>query len=134
MLRHGRSRSYHDEGPASSLRVLCSTTGVKARSETSVTTAIFPAWFAYLFAEANGISTKVLGSDIGRPTPCILAAVMVGALLVAICAPSLGVIADRRMIKICVAENPDLPRCRLLYLAGASRPTSCIVMGWIWRV
>ena len=77
--------------------------------ETSVTTAVFPAWFAYLFAEANGISTKILGSE-WTADAMFSAAVMVGALLVAICAPSLGVIADRRMIKNLVAQNSYLGR------------------------
>ena len=64
-----------------------------------MTTAIFTAWFAYLFAEANGISTKLLGSE-WTADAMYSAAVMIGALLVAVCAPSLGVIADRRMIKL----------------------------------
>ena len=81
------------------VRGYCAYDWGKSAFETSVTTAIFPAWFAYLFAEANGISAKILGSE-WTADAMYSAAVMIGALLVAICAPSLGVIADRRMIKI----------------------------------
>ncbi|MGA0241309.1 MAG: MFS transporter, partial [Poseidonia sp.] len=100
--------------------------------ETSVTTAIFPAWFAYLFAEANGISGEFLGRE-WTADATFSFAVMVGALLVAICAPSLGVIADRRMIK--------LWWLRILTLVGS---ISCILLalspylgvstGWIWAM
>ena len=81
------------------VRGYCAYDWGKSAFETSVTTAVFPLWFAYLFAEANGISTKVLGSEWTADAMFSLA-VMVGALIVALCAPSLGVIADRRMIKI----------------------------------
>ena len=104
----------------------------KSAFETSVTTAIFPAWFAYLFAEANGISTKFLFSE-WTADAMYSAAVMVGALLVAICAPSLGVIADRRMIKMWWL--------RILTLVGS---VSCVLLalspylgvsaGWIWAL
>jgi MFS-type transporter involved in bile tolerance (Atg22 family) len=97
-----------------------------------VTTAIFPAWFAYLFAEANGISGEFLGRE-WTADATFSFAVMVGALLVAICAPSLGVIADRRMIK--------LWWLRILTLVGS---ISCILLalspylgvstGWIWAM
>ena len=60
----------------------------KSAFETAVTTAIFPAWFAYLFAEANGISRKLLGSE-WTADALFSGAVMIGALLVAVCAPSL---------------------------------------------
>ena len=43
------------------VRGYCAYDWGKSAFETSVTTAVFPAWFAYLFAEANGISTKFLG-------------------------------------------------------------------------
>ena len=97
-----------------------------------MTTAIFPAWFAYLFAEANGISTKILSTE-WTADAMYSAAVMVGALLVAICAPSLGVIADRRMIKMWWL--------RILTLVGS---VSCVLLalspylgvsaGWIWAL
>ena len=43
------------------VRGYCAYDWGKSAFETSVTTAIFPAWFAYLFMEANGISMKILG-------------------------------------------------------------------------
>ena len=114
------------------VRGYCAYDWGKSAFETSVTTAIFPAWFAYLFAEANGISTKLLGSE-WTADAMYSAAVMIGALLVAICAPSLGVIADRRMIKMWWL--------RILTLVGS---ISCILLAlspylgvsasWIWAL
>ena len=114
------------------VRGYCAYDWGKSAFETSVTTAIFPAWFAYLFAEANGISTKLLGSE-WTADAMYSAAVMIGALLVAVCAPSLGVIADRRMIKIWWL--------RILTLVGS---VSCVLLalspylgvsaGWIWAL
>ena len=114
------------------VRGYCAYDWGKSAFETSVTTAIFPAWFAYLFAEANGISTKFLFSE-WTADAMYSAAVMVGALLVAICAPSLGVIADRRMIKMWWL--------RILTLVGS---VSCVLLalspylgvsaGWIWAL
>lgn len=114
------------------VRGYCAYDWGKSAFETSVTTAIFPAWFAYLFAEANGISTKMLGSE-WTADAMYSAAVMIGALLVAICAPSLGVIADRRMIKMWWL--------RILTLVGS---VSCVLLalspylgvsaGWIWAL
>ena len=114
------------------VRGYCAYDWGKSAFETSVTTAIFPAWFAYLFAEANGISGEFLGRE-WTADATFSFAVMVGALLVAICAPSLGVIADRRMIK--------LWWLRILTLVGS---ISCILLalspylgvstGWIWAM
>ena len=92
----------------------------------------FPAWFAYLFAEANGISTKLLGSE-WTADAMYSAAVMIGALLVAICAPSLGVIADRRMIKIWwlkILTWLGAVSCVLLALS----PYLGVSLGWIWAL
>ena len=102
----------------------------KSAFETSVTTAVFPAWFAYLFAEANGISTKILGSE-WTADAMFSGAVMIGALLVAICAPSLGVIADRRMIKIWWLRTltwVGAISCVLLALS----PYLGVSIAWIW--
>lgn len=114
------------------VRGYCAYDWGKSAFETSVTTAVFPAWFAYLFAEANGISTKFLGSE-WTADAMFSAAVMAGALFVAICAPSLGVIADRRMIK--------LWWLRILTIVGS---VSCILLalspylgvstGWVWAM
>ena len=114
------------------VRGYCAYDWGKSAFETSVTTAIFPAWFAYLFAEANGISTKVLNSE-WTADAMYSAAVMVGALLVAICAPSLGVIADRRMIKIWWLKILTLlgaGSCILLALS----PYLGVSLGWIWAL
>ena len=114
------------------VRGYCAYDWGKSAFETSVTTAIFPAWFAYLFAEANGISTKLLGSE-WTADAMYSAAVMVGALLVAICAPSLGVIADRRMIKIWwlkILTWLGAVSCVLLALS----PYLGVSLGWIWAL
>ena len=112
------------------VRGYCAYDWGKSAFETSVTTAVFPAWFAYLFAEANGISTKILGSE-WTADAVFSAAVMIGALLVAVCAPSLGVIADRRMIKIWWLRTLTWVgsiSCVLLALS----PYLGVSIGWIW--
>lgn len=114
------------------VRGYCAYDWGKSAFETSVTTAVFPLWFAYLFAEANGISTKVLGSEWTADAMFSLA-VMVGALIVALCAPSLGVIADRRMIKIWWLRVLTLVgsiSCVLLALS----PYLGVSIGWIWAL
>ena len=114
------------------VRGYCAYDWGKSAFETSVTTAIFPAWFAYLFAEANGISAKILGSE-WTADAMYSAAVMIGALLVAICAPSLGVIADRRMIKIWwlkILTWLGAISCVLL----AFSPYLGVSTGWIWAL
>jgi UMF1 family MFS transporter len=70
----------------------------KSAFETSVTTAIFPAWFTILFLEANGLSTKILGSEWSADAIFSIS-VSIAAFIVAMLSPSFGVIADRRMIK-----------------------------------
>ncbi len=112
------------------VRGYCAYDWGKSAFETSVTTAVFPAWFAYLFAEANGISTKILGSE-WTADAMFSAAVMIGALLVAICAPSLGVIADRRMIKIWWLRTltwVGAISCVLLALS----PYLGVSIAWVW--
>jgi len=114
------------------VRGYCAYDWGKSAFETSVTTAIFPAWFAYLFAEANGISTKFLGSE-WTADAMFSGAVMVGALIVAICAPSLGVIADRRMIKMWWLRTLTFVgsiSCILLALS----PYLGVSMGWVWAL
>ena len=114
------------------VRGYCAYDWGKSAFETSVTTAIFPAWFAYLFAEANGISGEFLGRE-WTADATFSFAVMVGALLVAICAPSLGVIADRRMIKLWWLRILTLVgsiSCILLALS----PYLGVSMGWIWAM
>lgn len=117
---------------AQRVRGYCAYDWGKSAFETSVTTAIFPAWFAYLFAKANGISGNFLGQE-WTADATFSAAVMVGALLVAICAPSLGVIADRRMIKIWWLKILTLlgaGSCILLALS----PYLGVSLAWVWAM
>ncbi|RAH13899.1 MAG: hypothetical protein CMB20_004080 [Methanobacteriota archaeon] len=119
-------------GEDNRVRGYCAYDWGKSAFETSVTTAIFPAWFAYLFAEANGISTKFIGSE-WTADAMFSGAVMIGALIVAICAPSLGVIADRRMIKMWWLRILTLVgsiSCILLALS----PYMGVSIGWIWAL
>jgi len=114
------------------VRGYCAYDWGKSAFETSVTTAVFPAWFAYLFAEANGISTKVYGSE-WTADAMFSGAVMIGALIVAVCAPSLGVIADRRMIKMWWLRTLTFVgtiSCILLALS----PYLGVSMGWVWAL
>ena len=71
----------------------------KSAFETSVTVAVLPAWYAYLFLKANGLTTTI-GSIEMQGDAVWSFAVAFGTLFVAIISPSLGVIADRRRIKM----------------------------------
>ena len=71
----------------------------KSAFETSVTAAILPAWFAYLFLEANGLTTTLAGIEMSGSAIWSYS-VAIATFLVAFVSPSLGVIADRRAIKL----------------------------------
>ncbi|GIS43918.1 MAG: hypothetical protein Ct9H90mP16_09880 [Candidatus Poseidoniales archaeon] len=71
----------------------------KSAFETSVTTAILPPWFLYLFLEANGLTTTIAGIEMSG-TAIWSYSVGIATLIVAMLSPSFGVIADRRMIKM----------------------------------
>ena len=71
----------------------------KSAFETSVTVAVLPAWYAYLFLKANGLTTTI-GSIEMQGEAVWSFAVAFGTLFIAIISPSLGVIADRRRIKM----------------------------------
>ena len=71
----------------------------KSAFETSVTVAILPVWYAYLFLEANGLTTSVLGKLMSSDAIWAYS-VSASALMIALVSPSLGVIADRRAIKM----------------------------------
>ena len=71
----------------------------KSAFETSVTTAILPGWFTFLFLRANGLTTKILGTE-WTADAIFSISVSVAAFIVAVMSPSFGVIADRRMIKM----------------------------------
>ena len=101
----------------------------KSAFETSVTVAILPAWFAYLFLKSNGLTTTI-GSIEMTGDAIWSFSVTAAALLVAIVSPSLGVIADRRRIKMWWLRN-------LTYLgAGATVMLAFAPMfensEWIW--
>ncbi len=102
----------------------------KSAFETSVTTAVLPAWFAYIFLKANGLEATILGKDMTSDAVWSFA-VTIGALLVAIASPSLGVIADRRAIKMWWL--------RILTILGAGStfalafaPMFDISFQWVW--
>ena len=102
----------------------------KSAFETSVTTAILPAWFAYLFLEANGISVTTGLGEMTSDTFWAWA-VTAGALIVAVLSPGFGVIADRTKIKI--------KMMRILTWVGAGSvtllalaPLLPVSSQWIW--
>ncbi len=102
----------------------------KSAFETSVTTAILPAWFAYLFLQANGVSILTPFGDMTSDTFWAWA-VTGAALLVAIISPGFGVIADRTKIKIRML--------RILTWVGAGStillaiaPLLPISAQWVW--
>ena len=104
----------------------------KSAFETSVTTAVLPPWFAYIFLKANGLEATILGKDMTADAAWAFA-VTGGALLVAILAPSFGVIADRRAIKMWWLRI-------LTYLgAGATfllafAPMLDVSRQWVWLI
>ena len=71
----------------------------KSAFETSVTVAVLPAWYAYLFLKANGLTTEIGSIEMTGDAVWSLS-VAIGTLMVALVSPSLGVIADRRRIKM----------------------------------
>ncbi len=71
----------------------------KSAFETSVTVAVLPAWYAYLFLKANGLTTEIGSIEMEGDAVWSLS-VAIGTLMVAVVSPSLGVIADRRRIKM----------------------------------
>ena len=71
----------------------------KSSFETSVVSAIFPTWFAFLFLEANGLNTTIAGITM-EGDALIAYLVALGTWAVAIIAPALGVIADYKPVKM----------------------------------
>ncbi|MEE2747456.1 MAG: MFS transporter [Candidatus Thermoplasmatota archaeon] len=102
----------------------------KSAFETSVTTAILPAWFGYLFLEANGLTGTVIGLEMSSDATWSLA-ITVATLLVAIVSPSIGVIADRKRIKMKALKWLTwLGSGSVLLLAIT--PLFDISMQWMW--
>ena len=72
----------------------------KSSFETSVVSAIFPTWFAYLFLEANGLEYHYCGHNNGGRRINRLSSGIWCTWAVAIIAPALGVIADYKPVKM----------------------------------
>nr|AIF12933.1 major facilitator permease superfamily protein (UMF1) [uncultured marine group II/III euryarchaeote KM3_57_F04] len=118
------------EEKARQIRGYCMYDWGKSAFETSVTTAILPAWFAYLFLEANGVSVSTMFGEMTSDTFWAWS-VTGGALLVAIVSPAFGVIADRTKIK--------MKMLRILTYLGAGATLSLalaplfpISFQWVW--
>ena len=88
-----------EEAKKRAVRGYCFYDWGKSSFETSVVTAILPAWFAYLFLEANGLTTNILGMEMTSDAVWSYS-ITIAALFVAILSPSFGIIADRRAIKM----------------------------------
>jgi UMF1 family MFS transporter len=72
----------------------------KSAYETSVVTAILPAWFTYLFIRTNGSAFTLLGDFTITADIAWAFATMASAMLIAFVSPALGIIADRTTIKM----------------------------------
>jgi UMF1 family MFS transporter len=71
----------------------------KSAFETSVTVAILPIWYTYLFLEANGLTVSLFSK--AMPADAVWSLVVaIATLSVAIVSPPFGVIADRRLVKM----------------------------------
>ena len=102
----------------------------KSGFETSVTTAILPFWFALLFLEANGLTTTILSKSMTSDAIWSFS-VSGAALLVAIISPSLGVIADRRAIKMWWLRILTYLGAGATFLLCAT-PFLSVDLRWIW--
>ena len=104
----------------------------KSAFETSVTAAILPPWFAFLFLEANGLTTTIANIELSGSAMWSYS-VALGTLMVAFVSPSLGVIADRRQIKMWwlrILTYVGAGATFLLALAGTNLIP--ISMKWAW--
>ncbi len=102
----------------------------KSAFETSVTTAILPAWFGALFLEANGLTGTVIGMEMTSDAAWSLA-VTLGTLMVAIVSPSIGVIADRKRIKMNALKWMTWFGAGSVFLTALA-PVFDISMQWMW--
>ena len=71
----------------------------KSAFECSVTLAIIPIWYTILFFEANGLTTSIFSQTMTADAVMSLV-IAISTLSVAIISPPLGVIADRRLVKM----------------------------------
>ena len=71
----------------------------KSAFECSVTLAIIPIWYTILFFEANGLTVSIFSQTMTADAVMSLV-IAISTLSVAIISPPLGVIADRRLVKM----------------------------------
>ena len=71
----------------------------KSAFECSVTLAIIPIWYTILFFEANGLTASIFSQTMTADAVMSLV-IAISTLSVAIISPPLGVIADRRLVKM----------------------------------
>ena len=102
----------------------------KSAFETSVTTAILPAWFTYLFLEANGLTTTIGSIEMTADAVWSLS-VAIATLLVAVFSPPFGVIADRRLIKIKWLKILTYVGAGATFLLALA-PLFPVSFQWIW--
>ena len=102
----------------------------KSAFETSVTVAILPAWFAYLFLEANGLTGTVIGVEMSSDAAWSLA-VTIGTILVAIVSPSIGVIADRKRFKMKALKWMTWLGASAVFMLALT-PLFDISFQWMW--
>ena len=118
------------DGNSKQIRGYCMYDWGKSAFETSVTTAILPAWFSYLFLEANGISINTMFGEMTSDTFWAWA-VTGAALLVAVLSPGFGVIADRTKIKIKMLKILTWVGAGSVVLLALA-PLFSISSQWIW--
>ncbi|MBK38707.1 MAG: hypothetical protein CMB50_00510, partial [Euryarchaeota archaeon] len=120
------------EADKKAVRGYCMYDWGKSAFETSVTTAILPPWFFYLFLEANGLTTTLAGIEMSA-TAIWSYSVGIATLIVAMLSPSFGVIADRRMIKMWwLRILTYLGAGATFLLAAAGTGLIPISMKWAW--
>ena len=71
----------------------------KSAFECSVTLAIIPVWYTALFLKANGLTVSLFSESLTADAVLSLV-IAISTLSVAIISPPLGVIADRRLVKM----------------------------------
>ena len=71
----------------------------KSAFECSVTLAIIPVWYTLLFLKANGLTVSLFSQSMTADAVLSLV-IAISTLSVAIISPPLGVIADRRLVKM----------------------------------
>ena len=124
--------SFMSDEKAKAVRGYCMYDWGKSAFETSVTAAILPPWFAYLFLEANGLTTTIANIELSGSAMWSYS-VALGTLMVAFVSPSLGVIADRQKIKMWwlrILTYVGAGSTFLLALAGTDMIP--ISMKWAW--